>query len=105
MDTAGGTAVFYDGLTLRNATGLSIQDAAAAIDARIGQALTASAATRGLAAVIPQLRVALLDDPTLSVEPLSQSIRYGSRDWVNLWIGIQACAATGVDPATMTAAA
>ncbi|OZI59453.1 hypothetical protein [Bordetella genomosp. 11] len=103
-DAADGTAVFYDGLTLRNANKLSIEDAAAAIEARIGKTLAASAATRGFAPIVAQLRVALIGDPTLSFEPLSPSPRYGSRDWVKLWIGIQACAAAGVDATAMTAA-
>jgi hypothetical protein len=101
-DTVDLSAVFYDGIALRNAAHLSIKDAAAAIDARIGKALEASAATRGFAAIIPQLRTALVGDPTLSLEPLSHTVRYGSRDWMTLWTGIQACAAAGLDAATLS---
>jgi hypothetical protein len=101
-DTADLSAVFYDGITLRNAAHLSIKDAAAAIDARIGKALEASAATRGFAALIPQLRTALVGDPTLALEPLSHTVRYGSRDWMKLWTGIQACSAAGLDAATLS---
>jgi hypothetical protein len=103
-DAAGSSAVFYDGITLRNAAHLSIKDAAAAMDVRIGQALGNSAAPQGFTALIPQLRVALIVDPTLSFEPLSQTARYGSRDWVKLWTGIQTCMAAGMDAATLSAA-
>ncbi|ARP84908.1 hypothetical protein CAL13_00710 [Bordetella genomosp. 9] len=101
-DGADGATVFYDGITLRNATRLSLRDAAAAMDARIGQALDAAAGTKGLGAMIPQLRTALIGDPTLSFHPLPQTVRYGSRDWMNLWAGIEACKDAGLNPAALS---
>ncbi|ANN76389.1 hypothetical protein BAU07_03990 [Bordetella flabilis] len=103
-DTADRSAVCYDGITLRNAAHLTIKEAAAAIDARIGRVLAASAATQGLAGLIPQLRAALVGDPTLSFEPLPHTVRYGSRDWMKLWTGIHSCIAAGLDAATLSIA-
>ncbi len=47
-DPANGAAMFYDGMTLRNAARLSIKEAAAAIDGRIAQALNASPPRKAL---------------------------------------------------------
>jgi hypothetical protein len=100
-DASDGTAVFYDGITLRNAAHLSIEEAAAAIDKRISQALDAVPATKALTATIPQLRLALIGDPTLTLTSLPKSVRYGSRDWAKLWTGIETCVAAGLNPATL----
>ncbi|MFC7399037.1 hypothetical protein ACFQU1_17675 [Chelatococcus sp. GCM10030263] len=81
--------VWYDGMTLRNATGLSIAEAATQIEAKINRLLLKSPAYQNNIYIKRQLRLALIDDPTLSLDPPPDDIIYGSRDWAKLWMGAQ----------------
>jgi hypothetical protein len=95
------TATYYDGLTLRNATELNIRDAALAIESRIRTVL-ARRCNPVLLRMAPTLRDALIKDPTLSMEQPSADIRYGSREWVDLWERMRLAMQRGLDPVTMS---
>uniref|UniRef100_UPI0039F04889 NEL-type E3 ubiquitin ligase domain-containing protein n=1 Tax=Bordetella sputigena TaxID=1416810 RepID=UPI0039F04889 len=89
--------VFHDGITLRNATTLSIGAAVSALDDRIRHVLEAVHIPEDYAPLVSQLRTALISDPTLSFHSVPPSMRYGSREWIQLWTGIEACGAAGMD--------
>jgi hypothetical protein len=95
------TVTYYDGLTLRNATQLNIRDAALVIESRIRTVL-ARRCNPVLLRMAPTLRDALIKDPTLSMEQPSADIRYGSREWVDLWERMRLAMRRGLDPVTMS---
>jgi hypothetical protein len=83
-------AVYYDGLTLRNANGKSLAEAADDLQARIdavlrGRGINDDAdATR----MARRIRCTITRDPTLSLDPLP-AISYGGPRWLTLWTGVQ----------------
>jgi hypothetical protein len=96
-------AVYYDGFTLRNATQLTIDEAATLIEKRI-RAELGKLCAGPLDHLVRALRDNLIGDPTLSLREPPQSIRYGSFDWACLWDGIQKAKQSGLDFRAMRAA-
>jgi hypothetical protein len=82
--------VWYDGVTLRNATSLSIKDASTAIRQKVMQALDPQLTSSARAILAYELTEFLIADPTLSLAPPPEDIKYGSRDWAKLWTGMDA---------------
>jgi Leucine-rich repeat (LRR) protein len=96
-------AVYYDGLTLRNAGGKPLAQVNEGLEARIRRVLQA----RGIAGIAGiahcaglarQVRRTLTADPTLSLQPPPE-VAYGGPRWIALWTGMRTLAEQGLDPA------
>ncbi|ARP91848.1 hypothetical protein CAL14_17445 [Bordetella genomosp. 9] len=81
--------VYIEHGVVRNGTAMSIAAVRAAVAGRIDAVLRATGvppAQRGWLA--PALCDALIADPTLGLRPPPADIRYGSRQWATLWMGL-----------------
>jgi hypothetical protein len=94
------TAVYYDGLVLRNAAAMSIAQAHQAIETRIAAVLR-EAGHADLVAKAPLFRFAIMDEPVLWLPPGCGDIEYGSREWSRLIAAMQAAPALGLQAETM----
>ncbi|ANN66812.1 hypothetical protein [Bordetella bronchialis] len=88
-----GQAVYYDGLTLRNAGGKPMTQVVEDLESRIGAVLRA----RGVAAILGagdcvslerRVRRTMIADPTLSLHP-PPDVRYGGPRWLAIWTAIR----------------
>jgi Leucine-rich repeat (LRR) protein len=102
-DPGNAAAVYYDGLTLRNASGQSLAKVAQAIEGRIERVLRARGIVpvsreRSLSGLARQIRRTLAADPTLSLHP-PPDVAYGGPQWIALWTGMRTLAGLRMDPA------
>ncbi|ARP90924.1 hypothetical protein CAL14_12000 [Bordetella genomosp. 9] len=94
--------IYFDGLTLRNASGKPMAGIVQELEARIAGVLQAcgTAQLAGLtdcAGLARQVRRMMTSDPTLSLQP-PPDVAYGSPRWVTLWTGMQTLADQGLSP-------
>jgi Leucine-rich repeat (LRR) protein len=101
-DPKNAAAVYYDGLTLRNASGQPLAKVMQAIERRIERVLRARGIVpisrdRSLPRLARQIRRTLTADPTLSLHP-PPDVAYGGPQWIALWTGMRTLAGLRLDP-------
>jgi hypothetical protein len=95
--------VTFDGVVLHGATTMTLAAAAAAIKDKIRTALVANELGNWATNMTDRIAPVLIGDPTLFLEPPSETILYGSLQWAQLRLGFEFAAEQGLDPANLTA--
>jgi hypothetical protein len=89
-------AVYYDGVTLRNATDKTVAEAVSIIETRVKNVLEKQ--YQELVPLAREILPAVVDEPTLSVARPPADILYGSRHWATLYVGMVVARNLGDDP-------